>query len=236
MGRAFEYRKERKFKRWAKMSKTFTKIGKEIVIAVKAGGPDPETNAKLRAVIQNAKMAQMPKENIERAIKRATAKDQEDYKEIVYEGYAPHGIAVLIECATDNPTRTVANLRSYFNKFGGSLATSGSTEFLFERKSVFKIKKKPGVNYEEVELELIDLGMDDFGEEEDTIIIYGSFESFGKIQKYLEEKGHEILEATFERIPLDTKELTPEQQEAVERVLEKIEEDDDVQNVYHNMR
>jgi YebC/PmpR family DNA-binding regulatory protein len=236
MGRAFEYRKERKMKRWSKMSKTFTRIGKEIVIAVKAGGADPESNSKLRAIIQNARVAQMPKENIERAIKRATSKDQEDYKEVIYEGFGPHGIAFLLECATDNTTRTVANVRSYFNKLGGALGTSGSTVFLFEHKSVFKIKKKADTNYEEMELELIDFGMEDFWIDEEEVMVYASFEAFGKIQKYLEEKGQEMLEANFERIPLDTKELTAEQQESVEKLIERFEEDEDVQNVYHNMR
>ncbi len=236
MGRAFEYRKERKFKRWSTMAKTFTRLGKDIAIAVKAGGPDPNTNPRLRMLIQNAKAANMPKENVERAIKRATTKEQEDYKELVYEGYGPHGIAILVETATDNPTRTVSNIRSIFNKYGGSLGTSGSVSFLFERKCNFKVKMKPGINLEELELELIDYGVSEVFAEDDTIIIYGEFEAYGSIQKYLEENHFEIISSEFERIPVDTKELPADQAAAVEKLLEKLEEDDDVTNVYHNMR
>lgn len=236
MGRAFEYRKERKLKRWSTMAKTFTRLGKDIAIAVKAGGPDPDTNPRLRMLIQNAKAANMPKENVERAIKRATTKEQEDYKEIVYEGYGPHGIAILVETATDNPTRTVSNIRSIFNKYGGSLGTSGSVSFLFERKCNFKVKMKPGINLEDLELELIDYGVSEVFAEDDTIIIYGEFEAYGSIQKYLEENHFEIISSEFERIPVDTKELPAEQAAAVEKLLEKLEEDDDVTNVYHNMR
>ncbi|MCX7987349.1 MAG: YebC/PmpR family DNA-binding transcriptional regulator [Bacteroidales bacterium] len=236
MGRAFEYRKERKFKRWSTMAKTFTRLGKDIAMAVKAGGPDPDTNPRLRVLIQNAKAANMPKENVERAIKRATTKEQEDYKEIIYEGYGPHGIAILVETATDNPTRTVSNIRSIFNKNGGSLGTSGSVSFLFEHKCNFKVKYKQGINLEELELELIDFGVSEVFAEDDTIIIYGEFESFGSIQKYLEEKGFEIISAEFEWIPVDTKELPADQVAEVEKLLEKLEEDDDVKNVFHNMR
>jgi len=236
MGRAFEYRKERKFKRWSTMAKTFTRLGRDIAMAVKAGGPDPDTNPRLRVLIQNAKAANMPKENVERAIKRATTKEQEDYKEIVYEGYGPHGIAILVETATDNPTRTVSNIRSIFNKNGGSLGTSGSVSFLFEHKCNFKVKYKPGINLEDLELELIDYGVSEVFAEDDTIIIYGEFESFGSIQKYLEEKGFEIISAEFEWIPVDTKELPADQVAEVEKLLEKLEEDDDVKNVFHNMR
>ncbi|HOK51941.1 MAG: YebC/PmpR family DNA-binding transcriptional regulator [Bacteroidales bacterium] len=236
MGRAFEYRKERKFKRWSTMAKTFTRLGKDIAMAVKAGGPDPDTNPRLRVLIQNAKAANMPKENVERAIKRATTKEQEDYKEIVYEGYGPHGIAILVETATDNPTRTVSNIRSIFNKNGGSLGTSGSVSFLFEHKCNFKVKYKPGINLDDLELELIDYGVSEVFAEDDTIIIYGEFESFGSIQKYLEEKGFEIVSAEFEWIPVDTKELPADQAAEVEKLLEKLEEDDDVKNVFHNMR
>ncbi|MGC8803017.1 MAG: YebC/PmpR family DNA-binding transcriptional regulator [Bacteroidales bacterium] len=236
MGRAFEYRKERKFKRWSTMAKTFTRLGKDIAMAVKAGGPDPDTNPRLRVLIQNAKAANMPKENVERAIKRATTKEQEDYKEIIYEGYGPHGIAILVETATDNPTRTVSNIRSIFNKNGGSLGTSGSVSFLFEHKCNFKVKYKPGINLDDLELELIDYGVSEVFAEEDTIIIYGEFESFGSIQKYLEEKGFEIISAEFEWIPVDTKELSAEQVAEVEKLLEKLEEDEDVKNVFHNMR
>jgi YebC/PmpR family DNA-binding regulatory protein len=236
MGRAFEYRKERKFKRWSTMAKTFTRLGRDIAMAVKAGGPDPDTNPRLRVLIQNAKAANMPKENVERAIKRATTKEQEDYKEIIYEGYGPHGIAILVETATDNPTRTVSNIRSIFNKNGGSLGTSGSVSFLFEHKCNFKVKYKPGINLEDLELELIDYGVSEVFAEDDTIIIYGEFESFGSIQKYLEEKGFEIISAEFEWIPVDTKELPADHVAEVEKLLEKLEEDDDVKNVFHNMR
>jgi YebC/PmpR family DNA-binding regulatory protein len=235
MGRAFEFRKARKFKRWAAMSKAFTRIGKDIVIAVKAGGPDPTTNSRLRAVIQNAKAVNMPKDNIERAIKRASDKSQGDFKELLYEGYAPHGIAILIETATDNNTRTVANIRSYFNKCNGSLGTSGSVEFMFDHTCNFRIPASD-LDMEELELDLIDLGVEEVFADEDGIHIYGPFESFGAIQKELESRGFEILSSGFERIPQVTKELTPEEAEDVEKLLEMIEEDDDVQNVYHNMQ
>lgn len=236
MGRAFEYRKARKLKRWGNMAKTFTKIGKEITICVKSAGPDPNSNSRLRVLIQNAKAANMPKDNVERAIKRATSKDQEDYKEIVYEGYGPHGIAVLVETATDNPTRTVANVRSYFNKYGGALGTSGSVGFMFEHKCIFKVKAKDGVDLEELELEMIDFGVSEIFAEDENIIIYGEFESFGPIQKYLEEKNFELVSAEFERVPLDSKELDAEQTANVEKLLEKLEEDEDVTNVFHNMK
>ncbi len=237
MGRAFEYRKARKLKRWGNMAKTFTKIGKDIVMAVKAGGPDPHTNSKLRAVMQNAKAANMPKENVERAIKKATSKEQTDYKEVVFEGYGPYGVAILVETATDNNMRTVANVRSYFNKFGGSLGTSGSVDYMFEHKSVFKVKNKEGIDLEELELELIDFGVSDLflDEEEDVINIYGEYESFGGIQKYIEDNGFEMISAEFERIPTDTKELTEEQLESIQKLLDKFEEDDDVTNVYHTI-
>ena len=183
MGRAFEYRKARKMKRWGNMSRTFTKIGKEITMAVKAGGPDPDANSRLRALMQNAKAANMPKDNVERAIKKAISKDEGNYKEVVYEGYAPFGVAIVVETATDNTTRTVANVRSYFNKAGGSLGTSGSLSFLFEHKSVFKIKEKEGVEMDELELELIDFGVDEMDSDEGSIMIYGPFEEFNNIQK-----------------------------------------------------
>lgn len=234
MGRAFEFRKERKLKRWDKMAKTFTRIGKDIVIAVKEGGPDPASNARLRAVMQNAKAANMPKENVERAIKKASSKDQKDFKEIIYEGYAPHGIAILVETATDNHTRTVADVRSYFNKCKGSLGTAGSVEFMFDHKCHFKIENK-GQDIEELELELIDLGVDEVFSEEDGIMIYGNFADFGKIQAYLEENNMTLISSGFERIPMDTKKLTDEQTADVEKLLEKLNENDDVQNVYHNM-
>lgn len=236
MGRAFEYRKARKLKRWGNMARTFTKLGKEISIAVKASGPDPDANPRLRVLMQNAKAANMPKENVERAIKKATSKDEGDYKEIVYEGYGPFGIAIVVETATDNPTRTVANVRSYFNKFGGSLGTSGSLSFLFDHKSVFKIKAKEGVSLEDLELELIDYGVDELEADGEEIVLYGEFESFSNVQKYLEENGFEIESAEFERIPNDTKEVTEEQRASIEKLLEKFEDDEDVQNVFHNMK
>ncbi|MDX1907492.1 MAG: YebC/PmpR family DNA-binding transcriptional regulator [Bacteroidia bacterium] len=234
MGRAFEFRKARKMKRWAGMAKTFTKIGREISIAVKAAGPDPTTNARLRVLLQNAKSANMPKDNVERAIKKATSRDEADYEELVYEGYGPHGIAILVETTTDNPIRTVANVRSYFNKYNGSLGKSGSVEFLFERKCIFRIPAN-GINLEEFEFELIDYGSDEVFQEDDEILIYGDFPAFGGIQRFLEEKGIEVLHAQFERIPMDTKQLTPEQEADLEKLLEKLEDDDDVQNVYHTM-
>lgn len=236
MGRAFEFRKARKLKRWGNMSRTFTRIGKEITIATKAGGPDPSMNPRLRMLIQNAKAANMPKDTIERAIKKATDKDAGDYKEIVYEGYGPHGIAIVVETATDNNQRTVANVRSYFNKHGGSLGTQGSLSFLFDHKSVFHIKPA-NLDRDEFELNLMDyegeLEADDDAEE---WIVYGAFDQFANLQKFLEDNGVEIASAEFERIPTDYKEVTPEQREAIEKLLEKFEEDEDVQNVFHNMK
>ena len=238
MGRAFEYRKARKLKRWGNMSRTFTRIGKEITIAAKAGGPDPDTNPRLRALMQNAKAANMPKDTVERAIKKATDKDTGDYKEIIYEGYGPFGIAIVVEAATDNNTRTVANVRSYFNKFGGSLGTSGSLTFLFEHKCTFHVIAKEGVDLEELELELIDFGVDeiDFDEEENVIVLSAPFECNSEIQKYLEENGFEIKSSEFVRIPNDLKEVNEEQRTQLEKLLEKFEDDDDVQNVFHNMK
>ena len=241
MGRAFEYRKARKLKRWGNMSRTFTRIGKEITIAAKAGGPDPTTNPRLRALMQNAKAANMPKDTVERAIKKATDKDAGDYKEITYEGYGPHGIAIFVEAATDNNTRTVANVRSYFTKFGGSLGTQGSLSFLFDHKSVFKIKPKADVSLEDLELELIDYGVDELVDDVDDddneiIVLYGGFEDYSSIQNYLESNGFEIVSSEFVRIPNDLKEVSAEQRDAINRLLEKIEEDEDVQNVFHNMK
>ena len=236
MGRAFEFRKARKFKRWGHMSRVFTKIGKEITIAVKAGGPDPTGNSRLRMLLATARSENMPKDTIERAIKKATDKDASDYKEIVYEGYGPFGIAIVVETATDNNTRTVANVRSYFNKFGGNLGTSGSLSFMFEHKCVFHIKPKDGVSLEDLELELIDYGVDELDQDEDDIVIYGAFEENSNIQKYLEDNGFEITSSEFVRIPNDTKEVTAEQRETLEKLLEKFEDDDDVQNVFHNMK
>ncbi|NVO11819.1 MAG: YebC/PmpR family DNA-binding transcriptional regulator [Bacteroidales bacterium] len=236
MGRAFEYRKARKMKRWGNMARVFTRIGREITIAVKASGPDPEGNPRLRLLIQTAKSENMPKDNVERAIKKATEKDQKDYKEVVYEGYAPHGIAVLVETATDNPTRTVANVRSYFNKFGGSLGTTGMLDFLFERKCSFKVEMKEGINLEELELELIDFGVEEIFAEDENIMIFAEFTNFGPIQRFLEDRKMNILSFNFERIPNDTKSLSPEQLEEVEKLIEKIEEDEDVTNVFHNIK
>lgn len=235
MGRAFEYRKARKMKRWGNMARTFTKLGKEITIAVKNGGPDPDGNPRLRALMQNAKAAAMPKENVERAIKKATDKDTSDYKEMVYEGYAPHGIAIVVETATDNTTRTVANVRSYFNKCGGNLGTTGSLSFLFDHKSVFKIKAKEGADMDSLELELMDFDAE-IDADEESIVIYGPFEAFNNIQKYLEDNGYEIESSEFERIPNDTKKLTAEERADVEKLIDKLEEDEDVQNVFHNMK
>lgn len=219
------------------MAKTFTRIGKDIVMAVKSGGPDPNANSRLRAIIQNAKAANMPKTNVESAIKRASSKDQEDYKEIVLEGYGLHGVAVLVECTTDNNNRTVANVRSYFTKTGGSLGTNGMLDFIFDRKCVFKIANQEGIDLEELEFELIDFGADDvfLDGENDQINIYGEFAAYGAIQKFLEEKGLELVHADFERIPTDTKKLSEADAADVDKLLEKLEEDDDVQNVYHNM-
>jgi YebC/PmpR family DNA-binding regulatory protein len=235
MGRAFEFRKARKMKRWSAMSKAFTRIGKDIVMAVKEGGADPDSNSRLRAVIQNGKAVNMPKDNIERAIKRASDKSQGDYKEVLFEGYAPHGIAVLVETATDNNTRTVANVRSYFNKCNGSLGTSGSVVFMFDHTCNFRINSE-GLDVEEIELEFIDFGAEEVFIDDDGILIYAPFESFGAIQSALEAREIEILSSGFERIPQVTKALNEEQVADVEKLLEKLEEDDDVQNVYHTMQ
>ncbi|MDD3195281.1 MAG: YebC/PmpR family DNA-binding transcriptional regulator [Paludibacter sp.] len=235
MGRAFEYRKATKMKRWGNMARVFTKLGKQITIAAREAGPDPETNPRLRVLIQQSKKENMPKENVERAVKKATSKDEADYKEMVYEGYGPNGIAIVVETATDNPTRTVANVRSYFNRYGGSLGTTGSLQFLFDHKCVFKISPKEGVSLEDLELELIDYGVDELGEDEGDIVLYGEFQSYSSIQKYLEENGFEIHSAEFERIPNDMKELNEEQKAQVQKLLDKIEDDEDVQNVFHNM-
>jgi YebC/PmpR family DNA-binding regulatory protein len=236
MGRAFEYRKATKLKRWGNMARVFTKLGKQITIAVKESGPDPDTNPRLRVLMQQAKKENMPKENVERAIKKATSKDESDYKEMVYEGYGPNGIAIVVETATDNPTRTVANIRSYFNKHGGSLGTTGSLEFLFSHKCVFKISPKEGVSLDDLELELIDYGVDELVEDEGNIILYGEFQSYSSIQKYMEENGFDIHSAEFERIPFELKELDEEQKAQVNKLLDKIEDDEDVQNVFHNMQ
>ncbi len=236
MGRAFEFRKARKMKRWSAMAKTFTRIGKDIVMAVKEGGPNPETNSRLRAVIQNAKAANMPKDNVERAIKKASDKDTANYKETLFEGYAPHGIAILVETATDNNNRTVANVRAAFNKCNGNLGTSGSVSFMFDHTCNFRVNAETvKIDLEELELELLDFEVEEVFQEEDGILIYGEFSQFGNIQKYLEENNIEILSSGFERIPTTTTELNEEQQAEVEKLLEKLEDEDDVQNVYHSM-
>jgi YebC/PmpR family DNA-binding regulatory protein len=234
MGRAFEFRKARKMKRWSAMAKTFTRIGKDIVMAVKEGGPDPDNNSRLRAVIQNAKAANMPKDNVERAIKKASDKDTGDFKEVLFEGYAPHGIAVLVETATDNNNRTVANIRSYFNKANGNLGTAGSVEFMFDRTCNFRINPTD-LDVEEIELEFIDYGVEEVFFDDDGILLYAPFESFGTIQKELEKRNFEILSSGFERIPQVLKTLDIGVQEEVLQLIEKIEDDDDVQNVYHSM-
>lgn len=221
------------------MARTFTKIGKQIAIAVKAGGPEPENNPSLRAIIANAKRENMPKDNIERAIKNAMGKDQSDYKSMTYEGYGPHGIAIFVDTLTDNPTRTVGDVRSIFNKFNGNLGTMGSLAYLFDHKCVFSIKTKEGLDVEELILDLIDYGVDDeydVDEEEGSITIYGDPKCFNQIQKHLEENGFEVVGAEFTYIPNDLKDVTPEQRESIDKMVEKLEEFDDVQNVYTNMK
>ena len=235
MGRAFEFRKARKMKRWSNMSKTFTRIGREIIIAVKESGPDPSSNSRLRAIIQNAKAANMPKDNIERAIKKASEKSSENFKEVLLEGYAPHGIAILVEAATDNNNRTVANIRSYFNKCDGSLATSGSVDFLFDHLCFFQIKDH-GIDIEELELNLIDFGVIELSKLENEISITARFEDFGSIQKELERRGLEISSSEFEREAKINKNLTEDERLKVERLINMIDEDEDVQNVYHDMK
>ncbi len=234
MGRAFEFRKERKFKRWNKMSKVFTRLGKEIVMAVKTGGPDPANNTRLRTLIQNAKGAAMPKDRIEAAIKRASNKDEKDYEEVLYEGYGPHGVAVIIETSTDNINRTVANVRSYFSKSNGSLSTSGSVSFMFNKKAVFRFAQGDN-DIEDLELELIDFGLDEVAENEGEIFVYTAFEDFGNMQKALEERNIDIINADFQWFPTTTVELTEEQEEEINKLIEKLEDDDDVNQVFTNM-
>ncbi len=246
MGRAFEFRKERKMKRWGHMARTFTKLGKEITIAVKQGGPDVTGNPRLRALMAEARSEQMPKENIERAIKKATESKQGDFKEVIYEGYGPFGIAYLVETATDNNTRTVANVRSYFNKCGGSLGTSGSVAFMFDHKCVFRIKEKEGLDIDELELELIDYGAEEVFEEtvvdkddneSKEVVIYGDYASYGAIQKYIEDNGYELVSGGFEQIPnVELKEVTPEQRSTLEKLIGLLEDDEDVTNVYTTMK
>ena len=235
MGRAFEFRKARKMKRWSNMSKTFTRIGREIIISVKESGPDPSSNSRLRAIIQNAKAANMPKDNIERAIKKASEKSSENFKEVLLEGYAPHGIAILIEATTDNNNRTVANIRSYFNKCDGSLATSGSVDFLFDHLCFFQILDQ-GIDIERLELDLIDFGVIELSKLENEISITARFEDFGSIQKELERRGLEISSIEFEREAKINKTLTEDERLKVEKLINMIDEDEDVQNVYHDMK
>ncbi len=238
MGRAFEYRKARIMARNSKNSKAFSKFSKEITMCVKASGGDPDTNSRLRTLIASAKSAGMPKDTIDRAIKKATDKDTSDYKELTYEGYGPFGIAIFVEAATDNNTRTVANVRSYFTKYGGTLGTQGSLSFLFTRKAVFTVGAKDGIDMEELELELIDFGVEEinFDEEENTLVVEGDPESYADLQKYFEDNGFEIKSAEFIRIPNDYKEVTEEQRVTLDKLLDKFDEDDDVTAVYHNIK
>jgi YebC/PmpR family DNA-binding regulatory protein len=236
MGRIFEKRKHKMFARFDRMAKAFTRIGKEIAIAVKLGGADPNGNPRLRAAIQNAKAANMPKDRVDGAIKRAMGKDSADLSEIVYEGYGPHGVAIVVETATDNPTRTVANVRSYFNKLNGSLATAGALEFVFQRRGVFKISLE-GKSADDLELELIDAGAEDIeiDTDENIMIAYTDFNNFVHLQRALEQKNIETISAEMQRIPTNTVTLTEEQMDEVGKLIDRIEEDDDVQNVFHNI-
>lgn len=236
MGRAFEFRKARKMKRWSAMAKTFTRIGKDIVMAVKEGGANPDTNSRLRAVIQNAKAANMPKDNIERAIKKASDKDTANYKEVLFEGYAPHGIAILVETATNNNNRTVANVRAAFNKYDGNLSTSGSVVFMFDHTCNFTVKKEDiTISMEELELELIDFEVEEIFDDEEGLIVYAPFEQFGAIQSFFEKNNIEIISSGFERIPTSTTRLPQDAKADVEKLLERLEAEDDVQNIYHSM-
>lgn len=235
MGRAFEYRRAAKEKRWDKMSKLFPKLGKAITMAAKEGGVDPETNATLRTAIKNAKAQNMPKDNIEAAIKRAHAKDAEAFSEMNYEGKGPHGVLVFVECATDNPTRTVANVKSYFNKAGGAVVPNGSLEFMFNRKAVFEFDKTDAVDVEELELELIDAGLETIEVNEDRVYVYGDYTSFGSLNAALETMNIDVQKSALERIPTSPVEFTEEQLVDIEKMLDKIEDDDDIQNVFTNI-
>lgn len=235
MGRAFEFRKARKMKRWGKMAVTFTRIGKEIAMSVKQGGPDPANNPRLRVAMQNAKSESMPKDRIDAAISRASAKDQKDYAEVVYEGMGPYGVGIVVETATDNPTRTVANMRLAFNRNNGELGKSGSLDFIFERKCIFKIDPT-GLNIDDLELELIDFGLEEIEQVEDETLIYTAFTDFGNMQKSLESLNIPIISVDKERIPLSTVELNPEQADEVNKLIDRLEEDEDVQAVFHNMK
>lgn len=234
MGRAFEFRKARKMKRWDAMAKAFTRIGREIAISVKEGGPDPSNNARLRNAMANAKGASMPKDRVEAAIKRASDKDAKNFEEVVYEGYGPNGVAVLCETATDNPTRTVANIRVYFNKGGGEMGKTGSLNFIFNRKGQF-IFPAGEHDIEELEFEFIDFGLEEISLQEDSIEIITDFVDFGSMQKALEEKGIECESAELIRLPTTTVSVDEEAQQGILDMIDKMEEDDDVQNVFHNM-
>jgi len=243
MGRAFEFRKGRKMKRWDRMSKDFTRIGKEIVMAVKEGGPNPDSNARLRTAMQNGKGVNMPKDRVDAAIKRASSREEKDYQEVVYEGYGPHGVAIVVETATDNPTRTVSNVRLYFNRNSGALGTAGSSDYTFTRKGVFKLAAE-GLDRDELELELIDSGAEDVyatteedehGAEHQYMVVETAFTDFGQMQKALDTKGVNIVSATLQRVPNTTVSLNDEQAEEVEKLIDKLEEDEDVQAVYHTM-
>jgi YebC/PmpR family DNA-binding regulatory protein len=234
MGRIFEKRKHKMFARFDRMAKAFTRIGKDIAIAVKQAGPLPENNPKLRMAIQNAKGANMPKDRVEAAIKRASSKEEKDFQEVTYEGYAPHGVPIIVECATDNPTRTVANIRLHFSKNGGSMGNSGSVAFLFERRGVFKFDPTR-LNLDELELDLIDAGAEDIEKNEEEIVVYTKFTEFGHMQKFLEAKNLEAKSSELQYIPTTTKELSEAEQDEVLKLVEVLEGDEDVQNVYHNL-
>ncbi|MHC1738078.1 MAG: YebC/PmpR family DNA-binding transcriptional regulator [Ignavibacteriaceae bacterium] len=235
MGRIFEKRKHKMFARFAKMSQAFNRVRKEIEIAVKAGGADTKGNARLRIALQNAKSVNMPKDRVEAAIKRASSKDTSGYSEIIYEGYAPHAVAIMVECATDNPTRTVANVRHLFRKYEGNLGSNGSISFMFEHKALIKINKSAVPDTDEFELEMIDFGLNELLFDDEAIYIFTMFEDFGKMQKALEDRGIEVVSSEFQWVPNNFKELTPEQQEEVTKLIDALEDDEDVQGVYHNM-
>lgn len=235
MGRAFEYRRAAKEKRWDKMSKLFPKLGKAITMAAKEGGTDPDSNATLRTAIKNAKGQNMPKDNIEAAIKRADAKDAETFSEMDYEGKGPHGVLVYVECATDNPTRTIANVKSYFNKAGGSVVPNGSLEFMFNRKSVFEFEKTDDIDVQEMEFELIDAGLEEIELEDDKVFLYGDYTAFGSIATELEEKNIDVIKSNLQRISTQPVEFTEEQLTDIEKMLDKIEDDDDIQQVFTNI-
>lgn len=234
MGRIFEKRKHKMFARFDRMAKAFSRIGKDIAIAVRLNGPLPENNPRLRMAIQNAKGVNMPKDRIDAAIRRASSKEEKDFEEVTYEGYAPHGIPVMVECATNNPTRTVANIRLHFSKKGGSMGNSGSVAFMFERKGVFKFSAEK-LNLEEMELELIDAGAEEIEKDDDQIVVYTKFSDFGSMQKFTEAKNLEVISADLQYIPTTTKELSEAEQDEVMECITALEADEDVQNVYHNL-